>query len=162
MILLDREDVIRLDLRTRPFLITWDPNDPVEFAEGTKADWADILAEGPFLLIVHDEAAWAGQETERLYNVAGRQIDPPNFRWWKALADLYAESMGISRQGLLLRFASMRRQTRRRPVGLGWMQWENVYHWPDENDLAWSSLVYGHHPTLEVREHDGQRQVRYK
>jgi len=162
MILLDREDVVRLDLLKSPFYVRWDPDDPVAFAEGQALDFPEIIAEGPFLLVVNDEFAWAGQHPDRLSNVAGRRLDAVNFQHWKALADIYAESMGISRQSLLLRFASLRRQTRRRPAGLGWMKWENAYHWPEGDDLAWSALTDGRHPTLEVREHEGQRQVRCK
>jgi len=158
MILLDREDVVRLDLLKSPFYVRWDPDDPVAFAEGQALDFPEIMADGPFLLVVHDEGAWAGQP-ERLVNVAGREL---NFQNWTALADLYAESMGISRLSMLRRYTSIRRQTRRRPVGLGWMRWENAYHWPDGDDLAWSALVHGRHPILEVREHDGKRQVRSK
>lgn len=158
MILIDREDVDRLGLWAAPFLVKWNLDDPVEFAEGTKADWADIPAEGPFLCVVTDEDAWAGQADD-LYHVAQKRADPINLRQWQGLADLYAAEMGISRQGLVLRFSSMRRQVRRSPGR--WVRWDRVYHWPEGGDLMWSALVHGHHPWMKVREHEGQRQVRY-
>jgi hypothetical protein len=160
MILLDKEDVVRLNLWTYPFYRRWDHNDPEDWAEGTRLDFPDILAEGPFLLVVHDEHAWAGQK-DPSYEVAGRRVDPPNFRWWAALADLYAESMGISRLSMLRRYKSMRRYLLGDRRGR-WCPWEEAYHWPDKDDLAWSALVHGRHPWLEVREHGGKREVMYR
>ncbi len=160
MILLEREDVDRLGLPASFFLVEWDPNDPEQFAEATKVDWADIPAEGPFLLVVNDEYAWVGQRADRLlYLVAQKRADPVNLRWWKGLADLYAESMGISRQSLVLRYSAMRRQMHRHRGE--WFPWEEIYHWPEGGDLAWSALVHGHDPSIRTREHEGQRQVRY-
>jgi hypothetical protein len=156
MILLDRGDVIRLDLWAYPFLIEWE----VGSSEAVEADYADIIAEGPFVLVVHDEDAWAGQG-DSLYRVAQKRADPINHRQWKDLADLYAASMGITRQSLVLRYSAMTRRLRRRPLGLGWARWDHIYHWPEGDDLAWSALMYGHHPHIEAREHEGQRQVRY-
>lgn len=160
MILLEREDVDRLGLWTYPFMVRWDHNDPVQWAEGNALDFPDIPAEGPFLLVVHDEDAWAGQGGwGGLYHVAQKRADSINMRWWRALADLYAEAMGISRQSLVLRFAAMRRHlsSNRDP----WFSWEEVYHWPEGGDLAWSALVHGHPHGIAVREHEGQRQIRY-
>jgi hypothetical protein len=160
VILLDKEDVERLDLWKHPFYRRWDTKDPEQVDEAIALGWPDILADGPFLLVVHDEAAWAGQ-AGRLLKVAGRRIDPPNHKWWSALADMYADDMGVSRQSLLLRYASIRRYLRSDRRGQ-WCSWEKVYHWPDEGDLVWSALVHGHHPWLEVREDDENREVRYK
>lgn len=159
MILIEREDVDRLGLWTYPFLMFWDPNDPEQWAEGNALDFPDMPAPGPFLLIVHDEAAWAGQRADRLSQVAGKRLDPPNRRWWQALGDMYAEAMGISRQSLVLRFAAMSKYLRRERRGQ-WHPWDEVYHWPEGGDLAWSALVHGRHPWFEVREHEGLREVR--
>lgn len=161
MILLDRDDVIRLDMDgwTYPFQVEWDPSDPVSRAEAEAVDYADILADGPFLLVVNDEYAWAGQAPDRLRQVAQKRADPPNLRRWKYLADLYAESMGISRQGLVLRFTAIRRHVRRENGR--WVRWNRAYHWPEGSDLAWSSLVLGHDPSLEVSEYMGERRVRH-
>lgn len=158
MILIDRDDVVRIGLSDHiAFQVEWEVGSP----EAVEADYADVLAEGPFLLTVNDEHAWAGQHPDGLYRVAEKRLEPLHFQHWKDLADLYAESMGVSRQGFVLRFAAMRRQLRRRPSGLGWMRWQNLYHWPEGSDLAWSSLMQGYHPEIEVREHMGERQVRY-
>lgn len=158
MILLDREDVERLDLWNLPFLVRWDPNDPDEWAKGQALDFPDVMAPGPFLLVVHDEDAWAGQAFDSLSCVAQKRADPINMKKWRHLADLYAKEMGVSRQGLVLRFSSVRRQLRQRR---GWVRWNAIYHWPEGGDLVWSALVHGHHPWIEVREHQGQRQARY-
>lgn len=159
MILLERKDVERLGLWTYPFLVHWDPNDPEKWAEGNRLDFPDILADGPFLLVVNDEHAWAGQKKDQLNQVAQKRADPPNLRWWRALADMYAESMGISRQGFVLRFSAMKRRMRGLPSH--WFEWDKIYDWPEGEDLMWSALVYGHHPWIKVREHEGRRQVRY-
>lgn len=158
MILLDREDVERLDLWTLPFLVRWDPNDPEEWARGQALDFPDIPAPGPFLLVVTDEDAWAGQTPGLLSCVAHKRADPINLKKWQGLADLYAAEMGVSRQGLVLRFSSVRRQLRTRPH---WMRWDSVYHWPEGEALMWSALVHGRHPWIEVREHNGERQARF-
>lgn len=159
MILIDREDVDRLDLWPYPFLVRWDPNDPVKWAEGAKIDYPDIPAPGPFLLVVTDEDAWAGQEVDRLTNVAMKRADDIQLRRWRGLADLYAAEMGVSRQGLILRYSSVRRQLRGNPGQ--WYRWEAVYRWPQGGDLMWSALLHGHHPWIKAREHEGRRQVRY-
>lgn len=162
MILLDQEDALRLDLPYMGmFRVHWDPDDPVKWDEGQALDFPDLIADGPFLLVVNDEWACAGQDANRLSMVAGRRIDAPNLRNWRYLADLYAGSMGISRQGLLLRFAAMSRYLRRDRRG-EWVRWEKVYHWPEGGDLAWSSLVYGRHDWFKVREHEGERQVMHR
>ncbi len=158
MILIDRDDVVRIGLADHPaFQVEWEVGSP----EAIEADYADVLAEGPFLLTVNDECAWAGQHADNLYRVAQKRVDPINLRHWKDLADLYAAEIGISRQGLVLRFASIRRKLRRRPTGLGWVRWSTVYHWPDGSDLMWAALLNTHHPEIEAREHLGQREVRY-
>lgn len=159
MILIDREDVDRIGLNPGPFYIVWDLDDPEEFEEGQKADWADIPAPGPFVLIVHDFCAWAGHRVDSLSLVAVKRMDPANRVWWTDLATLYAEGMGISLQSLVRRFTTMTQFMRRHPDS--WVSWGEVYHWPEGGDLAWSALVYGQHPWMEAREHEGQRQVRY-
>lgn len=158
MILLDRDDVVRIGLADHAaFQVEWEVGSP----EAIEADYADVLAEGPFLLTVNDECAWAGQHADDLYRVAQKRVDPINLQQWKDLADLYASEIGISRQGLVLRFASIRRKLRRRPAGLGWARWETVYHWPDGSDLMWSALLDKYHPEIEARQHVGEREVRY-
>lgn len=161
MILLDKEDVVRIGLHIgAAFLVEWDPDDPARWAEGVDLDFPDVIADGPFLLVVHNEWAWAGQRSDNLYPVAGRKVGPPHFERWKALADLYAASMGISRQGLLLRFASVERRLWRTGSG-DWFPWEQFYHWSEGSDLAWSALAYGQHDEMQARKHEGRLQVRH-
>jgi len=163
MILLDREDVVRLTndgMWTYPFYVNWDPENPALFQRGEDLDFPDIIADGPFVLIVNDEYAWAGRDVDHLYEVAKRRKDAPNFKSWKALADLYAKEMGISRQSLLLRYAAMSRRLRRDHRSQ-WRPWDEIYHWPDGSDLAYSALTFGKHPWLVTREHEGERQVRF-
>lgn len=159
MILIDREDVIQCGLADHTaFQVHWNLNDPVQFAEGAKVDWIDILADGPFLLVANDEYAWAGQG-DRLYMVAGKRYDPINRQRWGYLADLYAEEMGISRQSLVKRFTAMRKLVSHRRGD--WLPWGGVYHWPEGRDLAWSALLDEKRDQFEKREYNGQRQVRY-
>ena len=159
MILIDRDDVIRIGLADHTaFQVHWDRNDPVQFAEGTAADWADILADGPFLLVVNDEIAWAGQG-DGFYHVAEKRHDPINRQRWRDLADLYADAMNIPVQSLVKRFTAMRQLVSSRREE--WLLWDDVYHWPEGNDLAWSSVVDDRHYAFKTREHEGQRQVRY-
>ena len=158
MILIDRDDVVRVGLADHvAFQVEWEVGSP----EAVEADYSDVLADGPFLLVVNDECAWAGQHADNLYRVAQTRVDPVNLQQWKDLADLYAAEMGVSRQGMVLRFASIRRKLRRRPSGLGWARWRTVYHWPDGDDLAWSALLDRQHPEIEARDHFGEREVRY-
>jgi len=154
--------VIRLDLWRLPFYIEWDPDDPEEWQEGQDLDFPEILAHGPFVMVVHDEAVWAGQHPDSLYNVAARRSDPPNFQRWKALADIYADCMGVSRQGLLLRYWAMKRYLAVGDRKGEFHPWGDVYHWPEGGEFVWSALVRGNHPWLKVREHEGQRQVKYE
>jgi len=153
MILIDKDDVIRIGLDDHTaFQTEWVVGSPL----AVQADYADVLARGPFLLTVNDECAWAGQHAEALYRVAEKRVDPPNFRCWQALADIYAGSIGVSRQGFVLRFAAMRRRLRHEE---GWVQWRVIYHWPEGSDLVWASLR--HHPEIEARVRVGEREVRY-
>lgn len=152
MILLDKEYVDRSSLWRMPFYIEWDPDDPVSSQQAQDLDFPDIVAEGPFLLVVHDDAAWAGQDADRLYCVAERSLDKQNFKNWKPLADLYVKSMGISRQSMLLRYAAMKRYLAQGEYRDTPQPWEDAYHWPDKDDLAWSALLYGRHPWLEAYE----------
>lgn len=160
MILLDREDVVALKMEGPPFLVTWDPNDPVAWAEGAKVDYADILADGPFLMVVTDEDAWAGQSEDHLSHIAQKRADTTNRKRWVYLADLYAAEIGVSRQGFTLRFTSMVRQTKRNRGR--WFPWSTVYHWLEGGDLVWSALKHASHPHLEVMEDNGARYVRHK
>ena len=93
MILLDRNDVDRLDLPQYPFYLDWDMDDPVDVMEGEALGYPDIPAPGPFLLVVHDEEALAGQRLEDLCPVASKREDPASLRRWRGLADIYAECM---------------------------------------------------------------------
>lgn len=147
MILLERDDVIRLGM------------DGWDYPFCVDRDDVDVLAEGPFLLVVHNEHAWAGQDVDSMEQVAGRRIDPPNHRRWKYLADLYAAAMGISRHSITLRYVWMSRHLndkRGQPF-----LWDDIYHWPEGSDLAWSALVHGHHPWFRVYETEGQRMVEH-
>jgi hypothetical protein len=159
MILIDREDVDRMDLRPSVFLVEWDPDDPVKFAEGQALDFPEIPAPGPFLCVVTDEDAWAGQREGRLLNVAIKRSGIVHRRKWEYLADLYAEAMGISRQSFVLRFSSMRGQMQRHRGE--WLPWDEVHHWPEGGDLAWSALVHGHDPSIMIFERSGIRQVKH-
>lgn len=145
-----------MDKWTYPFCKTWDPNDPVEWAEGQALDFPDVIAEGPFLVVVNDEYAWAGQRVGHLTQVAQKRADPINLRQWRYLADLYSQSMGISRQSFVLRFSSMRR----RLLHGDWVSWRDAHPWPDGGDHMWSAIVHGNDPWLQAREHEGRRQVR--
>jgi len=162
MILLEKEDVVPLldkGMRKMPFYVEWDPDDPVSSRQAQELDFADILADGPFVLIVNDEYAWVGQDADHLHEIAKRRRDIPNLKWWRALADLYAAEMGISRQSLLLRFAAMNRRLHRDSGQ--WFAWDEIYHWSDGSDLAYSALTFGRHPWLVTREHEGKRQVKF-
>lgn len=151
MILIDREDVIRIGLEKHPaFQIVWEIGSP----EAVAADYADVLAPGPFLLAVNDEDAWAGQDGHDLHHIAQKRADIINLRQWRALADMYAESIGISRQAFILRFAAMRRRLRSEP---DWVLWKRVYHWPEGSDLVWSSLQHRHE--IKTRENAGIREA---
>jgi hypothetical protein len=70
--------------------------------------------------------------------------------------------MGISRQSLVLRYASMKRFLVVGDRRERFFPWDEVYHWPEGGDLAWSALVHGHHPVLQTREYEGQRQVMHR
>ena len=158
MILIDRDDVIRIGLSDHiAFQVHWDLNDPVQFAEGTAADWADILAEGPFLLVANDEIAWAGQG-DGFYHVAEKRYDPIHRQRWGDLAGLYADAMGISLQSLVKRFTAMRQLVSDHRGE--WLPWGGVYHWPEGRDLAWSAVKDDRHYAFKTREYRGQRQVR--
>ena len=153
MILIDAVDVIRVGLRDHvAFQTEWVVGSP----DAIRADYADVLARGPFLLTVNDECAWAGQHAEALHRVAERRLDPLNYHRYQDLAEIYADAVGVSRQSYLSRFAAMRRRLRHEP---DWMQWQEIYHWQEGSDLAWSSLR--HHPEIEARERTGEREVRY-
>ena len=161
MILLEREDVDRIGLEPYPFLTFWNPDDPEQWAVGNAQNFPDLPAPGPFLLVVDDEYAWAGQRKDGLHQVAGKRLDSQNRRWWQALAGMYSSAMGISTQSMVLRYTSMGRHLRR--AGRGeWHSWNHIYHWPEGRDLAWSALVHGRHPWFEVREHQGQRQITHR
>lgn len=145
MILLDREDVVRLGMDgwTYPFC--------------EDRDGVDVLGEGPFVFVVHNEHAWGGRDTDSMERIAGRRVDPANYRRWIYLADLYAEAMGISRHSMVMRYVWMSKDViSSRPE---WFEWEKIYHWPEGGDLAWSALVHGHHPLLEVDVDNGERLV---
>lgn len=153
MILIDKADVVRIGLEDHTaFQIEW----VIGSHAAVQADYADVLAEGPFLLTVNDECAWAGQHEEALYRVAERRLDPTNYQQWQDLVDIYVDSIGVSRQGFLLRFAAMRRRLRHEE---GWIQWRRIYHWQEGSDLVWTSLL--HHPEIEAQVHVGEREVRY-
>lgn len=157
MMLIEQDDVIRIGLQSHTaFQIEWEVGSPAAVA----ADYEDVLAEGPFLLAVNDECAWAGQHAEALYRVAEKRLDPASEKAWRGLVNLYAREMGVSRQGYLLRLKSVRRRLRE-DKRRDWIRWERAYHWDDGIDLAWSALIDRHHPEIEAREKFGTREVRY-
>lgn len=158
MILIDREDVFELgmDKLGYPFFTIWEIGSP----EAIATDYADIVAEGPFLCVVTDTEAWAGQKVGQLSPVAQKRADPINLRQWEYLAGLYAAEMEISRRAFVLRFSGMRRRLAHTPGQ--WFPWGEIYHWSEGDDLMWSALVHGHHSWLKVREYEGQREVMCK
>lgn len=155
MILLERADVDRIGLDPYWFLIQWVPGSHAAM----KVDYADTPSPGPFLLRVHDEAAWVSHNgVDDWRKVAMRyRYDCEPQRQWGSLVELYAADVGVSQMSFLGRWASIRRQLKKTPQT--WQDWRTVYHWPEEPDLVWSGVLY--HPLLETREHHGRKEVRY-
>jgi hypothetical protein len=152
MILIDRKDVDRLIPLGLPKSCFY----PDREIEGHP----DEISPGPFIAIVTEDRAWVGTRVGNLYGVAPKRADAINYRIWAGLADLYVAEMGISRQSFVKRFSAMTRFLSRNRES--WFPWEQVYHWPEGSDLAWSSALMGSSSSfLKAREHNGQRQVRY-
>ena len=76
MILIEKEDVLRIGLNPIPFYIKWEIGSP----EAVAADYDDIIADGPFILVMNDDEAWAGQLLYLLHLVARKQNDSVNRR----------------------------------------------------------------------------------
>jgi hypothetical protein len=155
MILLEREDVNRIGLNPYWFLVQWVPGSK----DAMDADYAEMPSPGPFLLKVHDEAAWISHGGDNDWRkVAERTRTNGNGQLrYGMLVELYAEAAGLTRMSFLGRFASIRRQLRSTP-GV-WEDWTKVYRWPGGSDEVYSGII--HHPWLETREHLGQKEVRY-
>lgn len=156
MIILEREDVNRIGLDPYWFLVRWVPGSK----EAMAADYAEMPSPGPFLLKVHDEAAWVshGGDDDHWVKVAMRlRYDCDAQQRWGMLVDLYAAEVGVTRMSFLGRWASVRRRLRLTPNT--WEDWGTVHHWPEGSDLMWSAVIY--HPCLEIREHLGRKEVRY-
>lgn len=156
MILLERVDVNRIGLDPYWFLVKWVPGSPAAMA----ADYVEMPSPGPFLLKVHDEAAWVshGGERDEWKQVAMRlRYDCSAQQRYGLLVNLYSEAAGLTRMSFLGRWASIRKRLRETPDT--WEDWQKVYRWGDGSDLTWSGLI--HHPCLETREHRGRKEVRY-
>lgn len=152
MMLIDREDVERLGLDPFPFYLRREVGSPEAIAH---ADDPDVMADGPFLLIVNDEMAWAGQSEDRLMLVANKKADGAALRRWQGLADLYVAGTGFSRVSLVMRIRSVGRALR---AAGGWCPWDHVYHWPEGSERVWSGLY--HHPIIETRVEAGKKEAR--
>lgn len=156
MTLLDREDAIRLELPMMALVPKMTP--------GTRADGPDVVAEGPFLLLVNDEYAHVGQfdptQGEVTYReVANKRGDSIQYQQWRGLTDLYVEDLGWSRRTLTSRVSSVRKQLLK--ADGAWCLWDEVYHWPDGSDRVFEGLL--RHPWIETREHEnGVREARYR
>ena len=154
MILIEKEDVLRIGLNPIPFYIKWEIGSP----EAVAADYDDVIADGPFLLVMNDDEAWAGQSLDQLHLVARKQNDSVNRRRWCELADLYVADLGWSRRSLVKRILAV--QDRLRDAGGEWVQWRKVYHWRDGSDRVWSGLY--RHQWIETKERYGEREARYR
>lgn len=157
MMLIDKADVERIGGPRYPFVQKW------KFQAGEKVPEEyfrerdkEILAEGPFLLIVNEEEAWGGQNMDRMYRLAVRRADRVNRTLWNEYADLYVEDLGYTGRLVCLRFRSIIKSV----AGAGgeWVPWREVYRWGEGSDLFWSSLF--RHQALKGRGKGRTREVR--
>ena len=157
MILLDREDVERIGLNPALFYRRW----VVGERDALVHNYADIPADGPFLLRVDDESAWVSQDGEEWERAAQRTRyrGPEESRWYE-LADLYAAGAGLTRASFLRRIGSIRKRLAQ--ADGEWVYWDRVYRWPDGGAQIWDGLF--RHPWIERgRDQEGSymRKVRY-
>lgn len=154
MMLVDYDEVSHLGIPKSVFHRKWVPDEP----EAIACDYADVIADGPFILVVNDETAWLSHGNDDWMLVARNPLHAePDGGRWSALANLYADSGGISVRSLTFRIRGMRKQLLKNRGD--WFPWDEVYRWDDGSDLVWSSLM--HHDWLKIREHEGVREVQY-
>lgn len=146
MILIEKEDVVRLDLDRYPFHHRWGEVGSQEAYEHRNDP--DVLADGPFLLLVNNEEAWAGQSAGQLMRVAVRRADEVGLRRWQGLADLYLADTSLSRRSLCQRIRSVERKVR--TLEGAWAPWDSLYTWDDASDRVWSGLHL--HQVIETRD----------
>lgn len=133
----DREDISHIDIPESVFYRKWEPGEP----EAVACDYADVIADGPFLLRANDEAAWISHGKGDWIKVAlNTRYDGPDQRRWSALATLYAASEGLSLRNLTYRILGIKRRLYGH-VGV-WVPWDDVYRWDDGSELVWSGLMY--------------------
>lgn len=160
MMLFDYEDVKHLKFNEGLFYKRWTPGDP----EAIACDYADVI-EGPFLLLVHNEAAFMSHGDGRWTEIARNPHFWDRDKWgrWSALAKMYAESGGLSVRNLTFRIFGMTTALKKKEPGV-WTPWDKAYRWNDGEQLIWDCLnVPGHpHYSLKCRVNDeGVREVRH-
>lgn len=154
VILVDREDFVGLGFQESLFYRKWVPGEPDAIAY----DYADIPADGPFLIRANDDAVWLSHDGQDWIKIAtNTRHDGPEQRRWSVLATKYAESEGLSLRNLTFRIKGLRRLLSKKKGQ--WHRWDVVYRWPDGSDLIWSALAV--HTHLETQEHMGKQEVRY-
>lgn len=140
----DREDVSHVYIPESVFYRKWEPGEP----EAVACDYADVIAEGPFLLRANDEAAWISHGKGDWIKVAlNTRYDGPDQKRWSALATMYAESGGLSLRNLTYRIRGVK--IRLRDCVGQWVPWDDHYVWTNGSELVWDGLMY--HPWLDTR-----------
>lgn len=154
MMVFDREDISHIDIPESVFYRKWEPGEP----EAVACDYADVIADGPFLLRANDEAAWISHGKGDWIKVAqNTRYDGPDQKRWSDLATMYAESEGLTLRNLTYRIRGIKRRLHEHTRI--WVPWDDVYIWDDGSDLVWDGLMY--HPWLSTREHNGRKEVMY-
>lgn len=156
MMLLDREDVIRLKLWEFPFHRVYEPGTPEAIEH---ANDPDIIADGPFVFVVNNEFAFAGQTADSLYPAANKRADEIQRLRWVGLADLYLEDLGITRMSMCKRIRSM--QDTLKDLDREWVRWDWLYKWDEGSERIFSGLY--NHPWIKTRvNEDGTKEARYR
>lgn len=154
MILFDRDEVLDLEIPDSVFYRKWVPGEP----EAVACDYADVIADGPFLLRANDEAAWISHGQGDWIKVAqNTRYDGPAQKRWSGLATLYASAEGLTLRNMTHRIRGIKRRLRADPRV--WFPWSEMYIWDRGSDLVWDGLMY--HPWLETREHKNRKEVRH-
>lgn len=153
VILFDREEVGDL-IPVSVFYRKWVPGEP----EAVACDYADVVADGPFLMRANDEHVWVSHGNDHWLKVAQNpRYDGPDQKRWSALVTLYASAEGLTLRNLTHRIRGVKRRLREQ---MGeWFPWDEVYIWNTGSELVWDGLM--NHPWLETREHDGRKEVRH-